>query len=113
MAGSWSGRASAPPTGWSSWPTLGCHLAAAFAVWRAGGVLVTIYPSSTEAELAFAIERPSRWPSWPAREGGTAGRGRRPAGGRARRHGGAGRTARGPVAGGRSPAWPGAVPAPP
>jgi long-chain acyl-CoA synthetase len=33
------------------------HLAAAFAVWRAGGVLVTIYPSSTEAELAFAIER--------------------------------------------------------
>ena len=32
------------------------HLAAAFAVWRAGGVLVTIYPSSTEAELAFAIE---------------------------------------------------------
>jgi long-chain acyl-CoA synthetase len=33
------------------------HLAAAFAVWRAGGVLVTIYPSSTGAELAFAIER--------------------------------------------------------
>jgi long-chain acyl-CoA synthetase len=33
------------------------HLAAAFAVWRAGGVLVTIYPSSTEAELAHAIER--------------------------------------------------------
>jgi len=33
------------------------HLAAAFAVWRAGGVLVTIYPSSTEAELAFAIDR--------------------------------------------------------
>lgn len=33
------------------------HLSAAFAVWRAGGVLVTIYPSSTEAELAFAIER--------------------------------------------------------
>ncbi|HEX6786359.1 MAG TPA: AMP-binding protein, partial [Acidimicrobiales bacterium] len=33
------------------------HLAAAFAVWRAGGVLVTIYPSSTEAELAYAIER--------------------------------------------------------
>ena len=31
------------------------HLAAAFAVWRAGAVLVTIYPSSTEAELAAAI----------------------------------------------------------
>jgi long-chain acyl-CoA synthetase len=31
------------------------HLVAAFAVWRAGAVLVTIYPSSTEAELGFAI----------------------------------------------------------
>jgi len=31
------------------------HLVAAFAVWRAGAVLVSIYPSSTEAELAYAI----------------------------------------------------------
>ena len=31
------------------------HLIAAFAVWRAGASLVTIYPSSTVAELAHAI----------------------------------------------------------
>jgi long-chain acyl-CoA synthetase len=31
------------------------HLAAALAVWRAGAVLVTIYPSSTKSELAAAI----------------------------------------------------------
>ncbi len=31
------------------------HLVAAFAVWRAGATLVTIYPSSGAAELAFAI----------------------------------------------------------
>ena len=32
------------------------HLVAAFAVWRAGATLVTIYPSSGSAELAFAID---------------------------------------------------------
>ena len=29
------------------------HLVAAFAIWRAGGTLVTIYPSSTESEFPF------------------------------------------------------------
>ena len=31
------------------------HLVTAFAVWRAGGTLVTIYPSSTESELRYAL----------------------------------------------------------
>ena len=31
------------------------HLVAAFAVWRAAGTLVTIYPSSTESELRYAL----------------------------------------------------------
>lgn len=31
------------------------HLVAAFAVWRVGGTLVTIYPSSTENELRYAL----------------------------------------------------------
>ena len=31
------------------------HLVAAFAIWRAGGTLVTIYPSSTESELRYAL----------------------------------------------------------
>ena len=45
-----------PETGWCSSPTTPSdHLVAAFAVWRAGATLVTIYPSSTVAELAYAI----------------------------------------------------------
>jgi long-chain acyl-CoA synthetase len=37
------------------------HLAAALAVWRAGATLVTIYPSSTAAEVEYALDhsRPS------------------------------------------------------
>ncbi len=31
------------------------HLVVAFAVWRSGGTLVTIYPSSTKSELRYAI----------------------------------------------------------
>src|SRR4051812_29995892 len=31
------------------------HAIAAFAVWRAGGTLVTVYPSSTESELRHAL----------------------------------------------------------
>jgi long-chain acyl-CoA synthetase len=31
------------------------HLATAFAIWRAGAVLVTVYPSSTSAELEYVL----------------------------------------------------------
>ena len=72
------------------------HLAAALAVWRAGGVLVTIYPSSTEAELAFAIERAEPVVVVAGSAGGGNGpdRGRWSDSGRARRHGGADRSPR-------------------